>query len=189
MKAHHLIMYLSALIWLFPPIKQHKTQYFTFFLILAIFDPILYTMYLIFRLQTLKFYPLITFLIIISLSSIKNKLLWLASFVVIIILTYVYQNDTKNLYYLCIILLSVVLFLIINKLMLMIIQHKVLNVFLSLLLVYALINELKFIAIALNLYQGVTSFYLASFTQLFFGISFSFITINTKNFPVPSKLS
>lgn len=188
MKVTFLINYLSILIWLMPPIKQYKTQYFTFFLTLAICDPILYSMYLIFKIQTLKFYPLFIFLLIISLSNIINKLLWLASFVIIIILTYIYQNDTKTLYYLCIILLSIIIFLIISKLMLMIIQHKVLNVFLSLLLFYSLINVLKFISAALSINQGGFSFTLASFSQLFFGISFSFITINTKNFSVPPKL-
>lgn len=187
MKIHILIWYFSFLIWLIPPIRQYKTQYFTFFVILALFDPILFSIYKIFGIQTLKFYPIMTFLIIISLSKIKKKFLCFAISIIIILLSYSNQNDPVKLYYFCIILLTAILFQIVNKLMQIIFQQSVLNLFLSLLLVYALINELKFIAIALNLYQGIMSFYLASFTQLFFGISFSFITINTKNIPISLK--
>jgi len=189
MKIPLFIQYLSILIWLMPPIRQYKTQYFTFFLILALFDPILYSAYLSFGIHPLKFYPIMTFLLIISLSNIRKQFLWIATSVVILILTYINQNDPARLYYLCIILFSVILYQIINKLMQIIIQKRLLNLFLSLLLFYALINELKFIAIALNLYQGAISYYLATFTQTFFGIIFSFITISTKNYPLPSKLS
>lgn len=189
MKIPIFIQYLSILIWLLPPIRQYKTQYFTFFLILALFDPILYSVYLSFGIHPLKFYPIMTFLLIISLSNIRKQFLWIATSLVILMLTYVYQNDTERLYYLCLILYSIVLYQIINKLMQIIIQKRVLNLFLSLLLFYALINELKFIAIALDLYQGAMSYYLATFTQIFFGIIFSFITITTKNYPLSSKLS
>lgn len=183
------IQSLSILIWLVPPIRQYKTQYFTFFVILALFDPILYSIYLIFGIQSLRFYPIMTFLLIISLSNNKKQFLWIATSVVILILTYINQNDSARLYYLCIILFSVILYQIINKLMQIIIQQRLLNLFLSLLLFYTLINELKFLAMALNLYQGVISYYLATFTQIFFGIIFSFITITTKNYQLSSKLS
>lgn len=184
-----LIQYLSILIWLVPPIRQYKTQYFTFFLILALSDPILYSIYLIFGIQALRFYPIMTFLLIISFSNIKKHFLWITSSLVILILTYIFNNDPTRLYFLCIILFTVVLFQIINKLIQILIQKRLLNLFLSLLLFYTLINELKFIAIALNLSQGSISYYLATFTQIFFGITFSFITITTKNFPISSKLS
>lgn len=184
-----LIQYLSILIWLVPPIRQNKTKYFTFFLILALSDPILYSIYLIFGIQALKFYPIMTFLLIISLSNNKKPFLWIATSVAILILTYIFNNNPTRLYYLCIILFTVVLFQIINKLIQILIQKRLLNLFLSVLLFYALINELKFIAIALNLYQGSISYYLATFTQIFFGIIFSFITITTKNYQLSSKLS
>ena len=175
------------LIWLAPPIKQYKTQYFYFFLILAITDPILSYLYFIFGLYPLRFYPIMTFLLIISLINVKKKFLWIAASVVLLILTYIYQNDQTKLYIFCIILFSFVLFQIINKLLQMVIQQRVLNLFLSMLLFYTLINELKLVAIVIDDYQGAMSYYLATFTQLFFGISFSFVTINTKNFPISSK--
>ncbi len=189
MKITIFIQYLSILIWLLPPIRQYKSQYFIFFLILAAFDPILYSAYLSFGIHTLQFYPIMTFLLIISLSNNKKQFLWVAISLVILILSYVYKNDTEILYCLCIILYSIVLYQIFIKLIEMIIQERLLNLFLSLLIFYALINELKFIAIVLDLYTGAISYYLATFTQIFFGIIFSFITISTKNYPLSSKLS
>ena len=182
------IQTLSILIWLMPPIKQYKTQYFTFFLVLALSDPIIYSVYLIFSIPTLNFYPIMTLLLIISLSDRKKYYLWIVDSLIILIITYIFQNDPIRLFDFCIILFSVVLYQIINKLLQMIIQQKYLNLFLCLLLFYALLNELKFISISLNLYQGSVSYYLATFIQIFFGISFSFITINTKNISISSKI-
>jgi len=175
------------LIWLTPPFKHYKTQYFTFFLILAFADPLIYYIYLIFGLYPLNFYPIMTFLLIVSLSNIKKRFLWITASVVVLILTYIYHNDQTKLYVFCIILFSVVLYQIINKLLQMVIQQRVLNLFLSMLLFYTMISELKLIAITINAYRGSMSYLLATFTQLFFGISFSFITINTKNFIISSK--
>lgn len=188
MKVSLVINYLSILVWLMPPVKQYKTQYFTFFVILALFDPILYSIYFVFGIQPARFYPILTSLLIISLSNIKERFLWIAIFILILILTYVYYHNQTKLYSLCIILFSIVLYQVVSKLLQIVIQQRLLNLFLSLLLFYSLINEFKFIAIALSLYQGSVSFYLASFTQIFLGISFSFISINTKNFLIPSKL-
>jgi len=58
-----------------------------------------------------------------------------------------------------------------------------------LLLFYALLNELKLIAMALNIYHGSMTYYLATFVQIFFGILFSFITETKKNIPIFSKHS
>lgn len=184
-----LIQSLSVLIWILPPVKQYKTQYFTFFMILALFDPILYSIYLIFGIPPLTYYPIMIFFLIISLSKDKKRFKWIAISLVILILTYFNHNDLVKLYLLCLILHSVVLLEIIDKLMQIIIQKRLLNLFLSLLLFYSLINELKLIAIVLNLYRGAISYYLATFNQIFFGILFSFITINSKSFSISSKLS
>lgn len=179
------IQSLSILIWILPPVRQYKTPYFLFFVVLALSDPILYTMYCTLGIEPLKFYPFMTFLLIISLSNIGKKRFWIISAVFILIISFAIQSEILWLYYFCIILFSIVLFIIIYQLIQLLMQKRILNLFLCLLLFYALLNMLKLIAMSLNLYQqGIISYYLTTFIQIFFGILFSFITINTKSFSI-----
>ena len=185
-----LIQSLSILIWILPPVRQYKTPYFLFFVVLALSDPIIYSIYYTLGIQSFKFYPIMTFLLIISISNINKKRLWIISAVFILIISYTIQSETLLLYIFCTIIFSIVLFLIIYQLIQLLMQKRILNLFLCLLLFYALLNMLKLIALSLNLYQhGAISYYLGTFIQIFFGILFSFITINTKSFSISSKLS
>jgi len=185
-----LIPSLSILIWILPPVRHYQTPYFLFFLVLASFDPISFTIYYTLGISLYIFNPVIIFLLIISLSNIKKKILWIIATVFILIISYTIRYKTLWIYYFCIIMLSIVLFIIIYQLIQLLIQKRIINLFLCLLLFYTLINMLKLIALSLDLYQqGIISFYLATFIQIFFGILFSFITINTKNFSISSKLS
>jgi len=66
-------------------------------------------------------------------------------------------------------------------------KTKAVNLFLILLITYDLTNILKYTAIMLSIEQGVISFVLATFIQIFFGIIFSFMSLKTKDFPLPTK--
>lgn len=181
------IMSLSMLIWLFPPVRHFKTPYFLFFLILAFSDPILIALHYIYGLQPLKLYPIMTFMLIFSLNKIYKKSIWIIEAMIIIIITYSIQSHPLWLYYFCIILFTIVLFTIIYQLTQLQIKKRIINLFLCMLLLYAFINELKLIAMSLNLYQGIISYYIGTFIQIFFGILFSFITINTKSPSIKSN--
>jgi len=80
-----------------------------------------------------------------------------------------------------------VVIILINSLMKYIEKTKAVNLFLILLITYDLTNILKYTAIMLSIEQGVISFVLATFIQIFFGIIFSFMSLKTKDFPLPTK--
>ena len=62
------------------------------------------------------------------------------------------------------------------------ILEKSINVFLIALLVYESVTIFKKFAYAIDPNLGPISFYFGTAIQILFGIAFSFININTKNF-------
>lgn len=59
-----LIAIISMIIWFIPPFKQRKTEYFYFFLILALADPITYALYFSIKLTPIILSPIIALFIL-----------------------------------------------------------------------------------------------------------------------------
>lgn len=49
MKVQYIVLYLSALFWIFPAVRQYKTELFWYFLVFALSDPIRLILIIIFR--------------------------------------------------------------------------------------------------------------------------------------------
>lgn len=59
---------ISAAIWLFPPLRQYKSFFFLYFLILAVVDLIVVTSLYFFNTQLFLLYPIASILILVSLQ-------------------------------------------------------------------------------------------------------------------------
>ena len=68
-------------------------------------------------------------------------------------------------------------------------SKRALSVFYILLTCYQILMVFKMIAISLDEYSGIVLFYLSSFIQIFFGLSFAFVHTNTKLISLKSKKS
>jgi len=181
-----IILFLSSFFWLFPPFKQYKTDFFYFFLILALSDPLkLGTHYFLYNLH-INIYVLslaFAFLLISSLvSSRKQKYFFIILSILTTVIAFIYSSRSKSVLILLIAAHLIIVFILVFFLIKHIEKNKAINLFLILLVTYEFINVVKLIAGLLSGEQGVISFYMASFAQLFFGISFSFISIKTKDF-------
>lgn len=172
------------LVWALIPFKQHRTSYFNYFLLNALSDPITRVLYLGFHLWPLSFYP--TFLLLKNFSlTDRFKLPLILTTSMVVLSTSLFLGDNMFwLYLLCLIFSLLIFFTLVNKLIEHINQTRSFSLFLILLILYQLITSLKYAAILLDLYKGVISFYLAGFSQIFLGICFLFVNINTKNFPI-----
>jgi len=68
------IVLINSLVWLFVPIRQFKTRFFFFFLVLGLLDPITYILVQIFKLNTAVPYLLGTIILLYpALFEIKKK--------------------------------------------------------------------------------------------------------------------
>ena len=182
------IRILSIVTWVFPPFKQYKSKFFYFFLILALAGPFVIISSYLLHINSILLSTMVSFLSIVSLSFHSKQRYFFAVLIILSTIILLSFSLHRN-----IIILSLIgthlIFVLILVLYIMrhILETRAINLFLILLVTYELINITKFMAGLLSYNQGAISFYLATFAQIFFGISFSFISIRTKDFPIHIK--
>lgn len=188
MKIPYIISFLSICVWIFPPFKQYKTDYFYFFLVLSIISPVTHALFFLFRISSLISAVTFTFIVISTLMSYRKQRYF---FIILSILWFVFAlsfSIHRNILIITFIGEHIfIVIILINSLMKYLEKTKAVNLFLILLITYELINILKFTASLLSIEQGTISFVLATFIQIFFGIAFLFISFKTKDFPIYVK--
>jgi hypothetical protein len=171
------------IIWLFPPIKNRGTEYFNYFLFLALADPVVLLLRHLFHIPFNVFHLMFGFFL--ALSFIKDK----KTQIIVLILSLLmpvsmYIIKILPIYYalLSAIIQVIIAFVVSMRIVLYLKQSYSLNLFLCLLMFYMSITVIMRIAVLVNLDLGAISFNLGAATQILFGIAFIFININTKNF-------
>ncbi|MEJ2615868.1 MAG: hypothetical protein P8Z35_12995 [Ignavibacteriaceae bacterium] len=179
----YILLFTSILIWLFPPFRQYKTQYFIFFLILALADPVMFLLLKFLSVEVTRTNLIITFFMILSLiGSDKLRKGWifiLLSLLVLLIATT--KLPLKEVYQIKIILSCIVLFFILKDSLLYLNKHQTINLFYLVLILYEITIIIKFIYTASRTHTGTIYFYTTGFFEIFIGIFFCFY--NMKNSP------
>jgi hypothetical protein len=179
----YILLFTSILIWLFPPFRQYKTQYFLFFLILALADPVMFLLLKLLSVEVTRTNLIITFFMILSLiDSNKLKKGWIFVFLfLLILLTAASRLPLKEVYQLKIILSCIILFFIVKDSLLYLNKHQTINLFYLVLILYEITIVIKFIYTASRTHTGSIYFYTTGFFEIFIGIFFCFY--NMKNSP------
>lgn len=175
---------LSAICWIFPLIKQRNTDYFYFFFVLAIADPLRLILYTVFKIQPGLYFPFFSYLLLVFLVNKKHRVWILLIAVISILLPNVFHWSLNWFLGFTIINHVIISYIFISLLITYLVEEKAINMFVCAVILYEFITVLKLIALLLNLQQGTISFYIATFMQFVFGILFSFININTKGFRI-----
>lgn len=179
------VVIFTIAVWIFTPFKQYKSDFFYFFLILALSDPIKLVAFYVLRINPQHLSIAVAFLLISSLVSYSKQRYFFVILSILAAAIFLSYSIQRNILILSIIGAHLIIFLVlVNYTIKYIEKAKAINLFLMLLITYEFINIIKFIAGLLSYEQGSISFYLGTFTQIFFGIIFSFITIKTKDFPL-----
>ncbi len=178
----------SIIVWALPPFKQYRTDYFYFFLILAFTSPFNIIIIYLLRISPLLIAVMSSFLLISSLMSYKKQRYF---FVILSIISFVisfgFSIHRNTLIILLILTHIIVVLILINSFIKHLQETKAVNLFLILLVTYEFINIVKFIAGLLSFEQGAISYHLPSFIHLFLGITFIFVSLKTKDFPILSQ--
>ena len=181
MDIYYTIFYSSCFIWLFPPIKQRKTEYFIFFLILALADPIGMGLHRLFSLSTVLYTLIVLNALISSLLLPRDRIFSLSLGTIVVLFVVIYAPNRETQYVLiCLFLLIIITLLAIKFLKRM--RKSGFNLFLSLLIFYNIVSFFRMLALVLSVKQGAISFIMGYAFQIVFGIIFTFINIKTKNF-------
>ena len=189
MRTAIILLTISIILWVLPLFKQYKTEYFLFFLILSLTDPVKTTLGLLFHLISNRFSWVVALLLLSSLIKnlkLRKILLWVSLGAFVISISFKLDSNImlKIALAIHIIILSKIIEIFFNR----ILSSQSLNLFLSLLLFYELIYVFKYLAAVLSLESGSVSWIIGSVSQFIFAILFAFININTKEFSLKRKL-
>lgn len=154
-----------------------------FFIILAVFDPIRFLLFYTLKVNPNNLSAASALLLLSSLITKKNIRNILIAASVPLALFFTSGNFPRSIPSgsSCFIHVAIV-YVLIDIFIRYLSENRAVNLFLTLLITYELITILKIVAAILSYEGGAVSYYLASFIQIFFGILFSFINIDTKNF-------
>lgn len=177
------LFYFSILLWLIPPIRQYKTNYFFFFLILALIDPItvIYakTMVKNIPLSFYTFTNLLLFISVIDQDSIKRNLFLIFSGFVVLTGIVIFANFTENQYFIILIAIQVlILTTILKKFIVNFALNKNINLFQLILIFYLLTVITKFFNVLIGFADASAFFIITTVAQIIFGFYFSIVREN-----------
>ena len=177
------ITYLSSIVWLFIPIRQYKTRFFLFFLLLALYDPVFISAYYLFKVDISVLYLLGSCLLLYAvLFNIKAKTKYIITIFIFIVITIVaFYIPTK----VVIVQLIIHLLIFFSFLKIFTISYsdtRKLSVFFLILLSYEFSLLLKFFIYLTEFEMGMMYFHLTTVFQILIGLFFLFI--NEKNSPL-----
>jgi len=178
-----ILIYTSIVLWIFPIIKQYKTEYFLFFLILAIADPVKMLLYLFFHLGSPRFSCVTALFLITSLvPRIRTKQILFAVSLLAFTISLLFKMDVTVMRIISCMFHIIILGIIIFGLLTRFVINERLNLFLCLLILYESLNVMKYLAYLSSYDTGIFSWYVGGATQYLFALLFTFININTKDF-------
>ena len=173
-----IIIYLSVIVWLFPPFRQYKGNYFFYFLVLSLSDPTSLFLVSQFKvpnniIHSVSGYGLILSLIVISKTFKTNvKLTVSVSIIFIFCLMYI-----ENSLYIMLIEHVIILVIFIKRAIIPVFLDRIINLFYCALLLY----EMSIVLNLALLVGGGSILYLIHYVTLFFQILIAiFFTIYTE---------
>jgi hypothetical protein len=168
----------SIIIWILPAIRHYKTEFFDFFLILALIDPIALVYGLITRTSLPMWLTvLFAYLLIISLLS-EEKIKDLKYFLIVIPFLFVVAIPFLSKKYFFIILLveNVFLFLFFLKFLITdYVSNNKLKFFFFMLVFYELTVILKIFNLIIGFADAYGFYIVTSIAQIIFGLFFSIV--------------
>lgn len=175
--------------WIFPAVKQYRTELFWYFLALAASDPISFIFYYAKILGLYKGYNIFAFLTLLSLYGFYRKktfvrIILLVSFI-LLILSLLSSVSTQQK---TIVLLHVIIFLFfVVKSTKFIADSGKVNIFHIFLMLYETSIILKTLAVLTNSNNGVTFFYATSSFEILIAIFFSMFKENDSRLLIELK--
>ncbi|MDP2037099.1 MAG: hypothetical protein Q8L04_06920 [Ignavibacteria bacterium] len=169
------LIFASIVVWLFTPIRQYKTRYFWFFLVLALTDPIVTVVAKNFLIVASKLYVPFNVLFFFSLIDYKKitvyKILFYLTIIVLGYFSFIHVWEYGVFFFTAILFL--VLVLIIKQSFQFVIEKGSINIFHMALIFYQALNVFKSLSMLLNFSTGVWFYFISNVVQIFLGIFFA----------------
>ncbi len=182
MNSFLIIYYIGFIVWLIPPFRQYRGNYFPFFLILALTDPIALTLNKVFNINPTVVFFIASFLLLVSVSYTKStfiNILFISIGLLILLIGLLFMDLFWILIGVIILNLFIIIILTKNTLLLAANEYN-LNIFMTVLIIYEISIVIKLIFFLPQMNYRIDYFYLTTAFQILFGIYFSIFTENDR---------
>lgn len=177
----YVIFYISVFVWLLPPFKQYRTDYFYFFLILAIADPFKLIFYYAGDYSPVDISFFFLTLLCFSLFIPLIKRYYLAIIILALIFSYLGNHLSTTVgYFTKVLAYSYLLVVFMMRMSKQLVQFGIINIFYFVIILYTLSIILKFITLIFDLNTGTIYFYLTSAFQILIALFFIFFNVDDK---------
>ena len=175
MSTSEIILYFSVALWLVPPLRQWRTDYRYFFLVLALSDPLRLAVF-----HTFGSWPgfLTLPLAILQLASLFfiRKLKFHYWIIIVVFITISGFITPKIVYEIVASIIHITIFLVLFiRFAKALVAENILNLYLMFIIAYQLSTILKYITAILDLNTGIYYFQITTIFQILFGLFFSLI--------------
>jgi hypothetical protein len=176
------VLYFAGIIlWILPAIRQYKSSFFIYFLMLALMDPLILFFYQIANIQiSTTIFTLLSYVILLSLlerrTLEKYIIIFLAPVFAILVTSLTTNFLNEETWRFLIILIHFMIFSMILKLYAFKqTREGKLSIFYIVLLFYELTLLFKFVVVTLGFANATGYFIITSFVQIAFGLFFSIV--------------
>lgn len=182
-----LITIASIFVWIFPPIKQYKTDYFLFFVFMAVLGTGGYLLGMLTGVRSNNFYPASFLFLLYSLSSYKQKYFILAAAFMSLFIFPIIKPGDGWLMGIPALINLIMLIIMLSRIVTDLSNKQEVNLFKVLLFVYVSIDLMKQFVYAVMVAPGYKYYKIGVAAQVLFGIAFCFVNDKTKIFKVRVK--
>lgn len=169
------LVVIGIVVWLVIPIRQYKTRYFWFFLILALADPVSIIAARNFHIVSAQFYVPFNTLFFFSVIEYKKITATKILFYLIIIglgyFSFIHYWEYGSFFITA--MLFLVLVVIVKQSFQFVIEKGSINIFHVGLVFYQAVSVFKFLNLLLFFSTGIWFFFISSILQFFLGIFFA----------------
>lgn len=175
MSIGYLIILLSMVFWIFPAIRQYKTNLFFYFWILAISDPLVLFLYYFISVKIYYTQLVLVFFTMLYLywSSLKKNYVRIVIFLILAFMLVSLFLSPSFIKQVIILINIIILFIFVHRTIVFIAKNGKVNIFHVVLLVYQTSIIMKQIAALTNANTGIVNFYTTSAFQFLVAIFFS----------------
>lgn len=172
------ILYLSIFFWIFPAVRQYRSNLFFYFLTLAAADPFMLVVYGFMHLKPLPqnvFYLLFFFFSLFSIyySYYRKRYIFILSLFLFCLYLIFIVLKLNYFLQLTVAIKAVILFVFAVKAVTYVALHSRVNFFHVVLILYEISVIMKYLAIITDAQTGAAYFHITSIFQMFIGIFFS----------------
>lgn len=166
---------MSIVIWLFPPIRQLKTRYFYFFLILALADPVSLFIKNFIYIHISFYFPFVSLLLFLSIYRKEKSnekfhfAVTITATAVTFILTLILEQSQLSVG----ILHFLIVFLFLKEFIIRFAFKSELDLFLLMLIFYEFTTILKYLNVAFGITNATAYFFITTIFQISFGLFFT----------------